>query len=70
MGLGDGDVCLDPSRYGQIIMCRHPWPLEFIGDLVSVTKPGGKLTGSDLELAALVLHEANFLVEVPVARMV
>ena len=51
-------------------MCRHPWPLEVIGDLVSVTKPGGKLTGSDLELAALVLHEANFLVEVPVARMV
>ena len=39
-----------------------------IADLVSSTNRDGTITNSDLELAALVLHEATLLAAVPEAR--
>ena len=45
-------------------MRRHPWPPGIIADLVSSTNRDGTITNSDLELAALVLHEATLLAAV------
>ena len=36
------------------------WPYDIVRQLVRFTNPGGTTTNSDLELAALVLHEAVF----------
>ena len=40
---------------------QHPWPSEIIANLISSTNREGTITNSDLELAALVLHEATLL---------
>ena len=45
-------------------MWNHPWPADIITDLVSSTNREGEITNSDLELAALVLHEATLLFEI------
>ena len=50
-------------------MWRHPWPPDIIADLVSSTNREGTITNSDLELAALVLHEATLLAALPEARL-
>ena len=68
-GLGAGDVWLDPARFGRNLVWCHPCPPNIISYLVSLTNLGGNITNSDLELAALVLHEATLLAEVPTARM-
>ena len=68
-GLGAGGVWLDPSRSGKDLVRRHPCPADIIADLVSSTNREGTITNSNLELAALVLHEATLLVVVPEARL-
>ena len=50
-------------------MWIHPWPADIITDLVSSTNREGEITNSDLELAALVLHEATLLTAVHEARL-
>ena len=37
------------------------WPAEIVRQMVSFTNPGGTITKLDLELVALVLHEAVFI---------
>ena len=59
-GLGGGGVWLDPNDDGTHFVWRYQWPADIQADLVSVTNPNGGITNSDLELAALVLHEATF----------
>ena len=68
-GLGAGIVWLDPSRSGKDIVWRHPWPADIISDLVSSTNREGKITNLDLELAALVLHEATSQAGCPLLRV-
>ena len=60
-GIGSGVVWLNPSGSGTSIVWRHPWPPDIIKALISDRNPEGTLTTSDLELAALVLHEATLL---------
>ena len=59
-GLGAGGVWIDPNEDGRNYVWRLPW-LEYIQqDLVSFDNLQGRITNSDLELAALVLQEATF----------
>ena len=60
---------MDPSRSGQDLVWHHPCMEEIITNLVSETNRDGKITNSNLELAALVLHEATVLVAVTEARL-
>ena len=57
-GIGGGGVWLDPNSDGASYMWRLLWPEDIAKDLVSLRNPHGRITNSDLELAALVLHEA------------
>ena len=50
-------------------MWRHPWPPNIINSLISDRNSEGTLTNSDLELAALVLHEDTLLETYPEATM-
>ena len=50
-------------------MWVHPWPVDIIADLVTSTHREGTITNSNLELAALVVHEATLLAAVPKARL-
>ena len=50
-------------------MWHHPWLTDIIAYLVSVTNPGRTLTKSNLDLAALILNEDNFLEVCPDAKM-
>ena len=69
LGLGVGGMWLDPSRSGRNLVWRHPWLLDIIADLVSSNNLKGTITKSDLELVALILHEATLRMAVPTARM-
>ena len=60
---------LNLAMTGQNLVWRLPWPPAIITSLVSSTNPQGKITNSDLELAALVLQEATLLEAVPKASM-
>ena len=60
---------LNPSKSSRNLVWRHPWPLDIITDLILSTNLKGNLTNSNLELAAIVLHEDTLLAEVPAARM-
>ena len=60
---------LDLSLLGKDLVWRHPWPADIIYDLVSSTNREGTITNSDLELSALVLHEATLLAVVPETRL-
>ena len=42
-------------------MWRHPWPPDIVKALILDRNPEGTLTNSDLDIAALVLHEATLL---------
>ena len=59
-GLGAGRVWIDPNEGGLNYVWRLPWPEDIRVDLVSFENPQGRITNSDLELAALVLQEATF----------
>ena len=48
---------------------RYPWPVDIIAGIVSSMNKEGTITNSDLEIAALVLHEATLLMAVPEARL-
>ena len=50
-------------------MWRHPCPADIIANLVSSTNREGTITNSDLELDALVLHEATLLAAVLEIRL-
>ena len=60
---------LDPTRTGQNLVLRLPWPPDIVDNLISATNPQGKITNSDLELATLILQEATLLEAVPQASM-
>ena len=60
LGLGAGGVWIDPNKYGRNYVWRLPWPEDIRTDLVSFDNPQGRITNSDLELAALFLQEATF----------
>ena len=60
---------LDPARTGQNLVWRLPCPPDIVDNLISSTNPQGKITKSDIELAALVLQEATLLEAVPKASM-
>ena len=57
-GIVSEGVWLDPNSDGASYVWRLLWPDDIAKDLVSFRKPHGRITNSDLELAALVLHEA------------
>ena len=59
-GLGAGGVWIDPNEDGRNYVWRLTWPEDIQTDLVSFDNPQGRITNSDLELAALVLQEATF----------
>ena len=59
-GLGAGGVWIDPNEDGRKYVWRLPWPEDIKSDLVSFDNQQGRITNSDLELAALVLQEATF----------
>ena len=59
-GIGGGGVWLDPNLDGVSYVWRLLWPDDISNDLVSLRNPHGRITNSDLELAALVLQEAIF----------
>ena len=67
--LGKRGVWLHPSRSGCNLVFCHPWPPDIIKDLVLLINPDDKITKSNLGIAALVLHEATLLAEVPTACM-
>ena len=50
-------------------MWRHPWPPRINKALISDRNPEGTLKNSNLELAALVLHEATLMETCPEATM-
>ena len=54
---------------GQDLVWRRPWPADIIANLVSAMNREGTIKNSNLELAALVLHEATLLAAVPGARL-
>ena len=60
---------IDPARTGQNLVWQIPWPPDIVNNLESSTNPQGKITNSDLELAALILQEATLLEAVPKASM-
>ena len=60
LGLGGGDVWLDPNGNGTHFVWSFQRSADIQADLVSFDNPKGGITNSDLELAALVLHEATF----------
>ena len=57
---GGRGVWIDPNEDGVNYAWRLPWPEDIRADLVSFDNPRGRITNSDLELAALVLQEATF----------
>ena len=59
-GKGAGGVWLDINHPGLHYVWRLQWPKDITDDLVSFKNPEGRITNSDLELAALVLQEATF----------
>ena len=59
-GLGAGGVWLNLNGDGQHYVWRLQWPHDIMDDLVSFANPKGRITNSDLELAALVLQESLF----------
>ena len=68
-GLGSGGVCLDPAKSGHNLVWHPPCPPDIIADLVSSINQEGKITNYNLELAAIVLHEANIQAELPTVFM-
>ena len=68
-GLGAGVVRLDLARTGQNLVWPLPWHLDAVTSLVSSTNPQGKITNSDIDLAALILQEATLPEAVPKDHM-
>ena len=58
-GLGAEGVWIYPNKDGLNYVWRLPCPEDIRTDLVSFENPQGRITNSDLELAALVLQEAT-----------
>ena len=50
-------------------MWHQPWPADIIAKLISSKNRQGTINNSDLELAALVIHEATLLVAVMEAKI-
>ena len=61
-GLWARGVWLYTSRLVKDMVWGHPWPAEIISELVSSTNREGTITNSNLELAALLLHEFTLLI--------
>ena len=59
-GKGAGGGRIEPNSDGRTFVLRFECPTGIFVDLVSWENLHGCITNSDLELAALVLHEACF----------
>ena len=68
-GIGEGGVWMNPYRSGASLVWRHPWPPNIIAAIIPDRNPEGTLTNSDLEITALVLHEATLLDTCSEAKM-
>ena len=55
-----GGVWIDPNSDGRTFVWIFEWPADICADIVRWDNPHGRITNSDLELAALVLHKAFF----------
>ena len=55
-----GGYGLIPNEDDINYVWQVKWTTNIVRQLVSFTNPGSTITNSDLELAALVLHEAAF----------
>ena len=60
LGLGCRGVWIEPSKDVFHCVWHLPWSEKIMADLVSSDNPQGRITNSDIELAALVLQEATF----------
>ena len=60
LGLGDGGVWVDPDGGCSRFVSRLAWPREIVEDLVSWSKPWGKITNYYLELVVLGLQQSWF----------
>ena len=60
LGLWCGGVWIDPNEDGAYYVWRLTWLEDIRSDLVSTDNPHGRITNSDLELAAMVLQEVTF----------
>ena len=58
-GLGAGGVWLDPNSNEEHSVWRVEWPPDVVTDLVNCDKSKGRITNSNLELAAIVVQEAT-----------
>ena len=55
-----GGILIDPNGMGRNFFWWVQWTADIVSDLVTWGNPVGGITNSDLELAALVLHESCF----------
>ena len=60
---------MNPFISGSSVVRRQPWSPEIFAALILDKNPGRILTNSNLELAALVLHEASLLHVCPDANI-
>ena len=58
--LGDGGVWIDHDGGGSRFVWLLAWPRDIVEDLVSWSKPWGKITIYYLELVVLVLQQSCF----------
>ena len=58
-GLSAGCVWLDPNSNEEHSVWRVEWPPDVVTDLVNCDKSKGRITNSNLELAAIVVQEAT-----------
>ena len=59
-GKGAGGVWFDLNGDGVKFVWRLQWPEDIVADLVSWTNTKGRITNSELKLAALILQESCF----------
>ena len=57
-------VCIYPSCSGKDLVWHHPWTEEIFANLIPFTNTEVGITKSDLQLAALIIHEATLIVAV------
>jgi hypothetical protein len=67
---GAGGVWFSGTASLRPQVWRLEWPADITNEVVSSTNPGGRLTNSDLEMAAIVLHFSALEASVPTLRYV
>ena len=69
LGLRSGGVWLNMSCSGKYLVWHHFWPADIVENLVSSTNRQGAITNYNMELSAIILHEATLIAAVPEARL-